>query len=264
MEKLIGVLQTLLPVLLTLGIGLLCRKTQKFDRSAINAMKNAAVDICLPAVLLNAFATASYSLKSVIIPLLMFGICVLALVLGRLLQRFAKLSSRFVPYLTTGFEAGMLGYALFRMLCGEAATPSFALIDLGQVLFVFTLYKLLLQKECSGHADTKKLLREMMTSPVMLSIIVGVLLGATGLYAALIPSGIAGVIDSCTSLLSNATSVLILLAIGYDLVFTDIRWGETLRVISLRLVIMIPLMLLMILLNRLLFGWDRLRRLPSG
>ena len=38
----------------------------------------------------------------------------------------------------------MLGYTLYSMLYGAEHTASFALVDLGQVLFVFTLYKILL------------------------------------------------------------------------------------------------------------------------
>ena len=49
----------------------------------------------------------------------------------------------------------MLGYALFNMLYGSARTAEFARIDLGQALFVFTLYKVLLGlKSCSPSATT--------------------------------------------------------------------------------------------------------------
>ena len=40
----------------------------------------------------------------------------------------------------------------------------------------------------------------------------GVLLGATGLYQALVPSGISGILDACTDFVSAPTAALILLA----------------------------------------------------
>ena len=235
------VLKTILPVMVMLGIGILCRSRRIITREGINALKNVVVNICLPAVLLNAFATTRYTLMDVVIPLLMFLVCVAAWALGRAVGKLLKMPSRFVPFLTTGFEAGMLGYALFNMLYGAGRTAEFARIDLGQVLFVFTLYKVLLGLDGSKKTDTKTLLRDMAFSPIILAIAAGVLLGATGLYEALKPSGVSAVFDACVSFISAPTSAIILLAIGYDLVLSDIPWRETLKVVALRLVIMLAL-----------------------
>ena len=143
----IEVLQTILPVVVMLGLGMLCRRRQLISREGINALKSVVVNITLPAVLLNAFATTRYTFMDVVIPLMMFMICLAAWALGKLAARLLGMTSRFVPFLTTGFEAGMLGYALFNMLYGAGRTAEFARIDLGQVLFVFTLYKILLGME---------------------------------------------------------------------------------------------------------------------
>ena len=178
MERTMEVLRTVLPVVVMLLIGMLCRRRKLISREGINALKSVVVNITLPAVLLNAFATTRYTFMDVAIPLLMFLVCLAAWALGRWLGRLMKLPSRFVPFLTTGFEAGMLGYALFNMLYGAGRTAEFARIDLGQVLFVFTVYKLLLGLDGSAKARPGQLLREMAFSPIILSIAIGVLLGA--------------------------------------------------------------------------------------
>ena len=253
MNRTMEVLQTVLPVLLMLGIGMLCRARKLISREGVNALKSVVVNIALPAVLLNAFATTRYTLMDVVIPLMMFGICLAAWALGKAAGKALKLPSRFVPFLTTGFEAGMLGYALFNMLYGSARTAEFARIDLGQVLFVFTLYKLLLGFEGKEKADLGGLLKEMALSPIILAIAAGVLLGATGLYRALEPSGLAGVFDACTGFISAPTSAIILLTIGYDLVLSDIPWRETGKVVALRYGIMLVLGAAFIALMRLLW-----------
>ena len=130
--------------MLMLGVGMLCRGRNMISREGINALKSVVVNITLPAVLLGAFATTRYTFMDVVIPLMMFLVCLAAWLMGKAAGKLLGLSSRFVPFLTTGFEAGMLGYALFEMLYGSARTAEFARIDLGQVLFVFTLYKILL------------------------------------------------------------------------------------------------------------------------
>ena len=55
------VLQTVLPVLLMIGIGMLCRRKNLISREGVNALKSTVVNITLPAVLLKAFATTRYT-----------------------------------------------------------------------------------------------------------------------------------------------------------------------------------------------------------
>ena len=176
MNRSIEVLQTVLPVLIMLIIGMICRSRKLISREGISALKSVVVNITLPAVLLKAFAGTSYSFMDVIIPLMMFLVCLAAWALGRAAQKIFRMPSRFVPFLTTGFEAGMLGYALFEMLYGSSRTAEFARIDLGQVLFVFTVYKILLGMEGREKTDFGQLIREMVFSPIILAIAAGVIL----------------------------------------------------------------------------------------
>ncbi len=241
-------------------IGILCRKKRMIDRAGVDALKTVAVQIGLPAVLLHTFAAAEYSLATLIVPLIMFLVCVLAFWLGKALGKRLHMENRFLPFLTTGFEAGMLGYALFTLLYGSGRLADFARIDLGQVLFVFTLYKALLSMEGEEKPDVGRLFREMALSPIILAILAGVLLGVTGAYGALIPSGAAAVLDACTDFVSAPVSALILLSIGYDLVLRDVPWREALKAAGLRLLIMAVLCGGTILLFRLLWPqaeWDR-------
>jgi len=253
MNRLIEVLQTVLPVMVMLAIGMLCRSRKLISREGVNALKSVVVNIALPAVLLNAFATTRYTFMDVVVPLLMFLVCLAAWALGKAAGKALKLPSRFVPFLTTGFEAGMLGYALFTMLYGSEHTAEFARIDLGQVLFVFTLYKILLGLDGKQKADAGQLVREMVFSPIIIAIAAGVLLGATGLYRALVPTGVSAVIDACTEFIAAPTSAIILLAIGYDLVLGDIPWSSTGKVVALRFVIMMALRFAFAALLRLLW-----------
>ena len=263
MTRFVEVLRIVLPVMLMLGIGMGCRRFRLIDRAGVGALKTVAVQIGLPAVLLHTFAAAEYSLATLVVPLIMFALCVLAWGLGRLAGPALDLRSRFVPFLTTGFEAGMLGYALYTLLYGTEHLADFARIDLGQVLFVFTLYKVLLGLEggeAGGRPGAKQLLKEMALSPIILAILAGVLLGVTGLYRAMVPSGAAAVLDACTDFISAPVSALILISIGYDLVLRDIPWKEALKAAGLRLAIMAVLGAGVLALFRLLWPdaqWDR-------
>ncbi len=230
----IEILNTIVPVVLMLAIGMTARRINLLSREGINALKSVVVNITLPAVMLNAFATMTYSINNIIITVVMFAACFAALLMGKL---FAK-ESKFIPFLTTGFEAGMLGYSLFMLLYGSENISSFAYIDLGQVLFVFTLYKILLGMDSDKKTEPKQLVSEMLHSPTIIAIICGVILGATGIYRALEPSGVSSLIDACTDFVSAPTGAVILITIGYDLVFSDIPWKAVCKVVGARILIM--------------------------
>lgn len=247
---LIHVLYTALPVFAALLIGVLCRKKNILSREGVNALKKLAVDITLPAVLFSAFATAEHSAKNMLIPLIMFVLCIVALILGILLSKLIKCESSLMPYLMTGFEAGMLGYGLFALLYPGQSTSSFAIIDLGQVLFVFTVYKGLLMGKGSG----RELLKQAFSSPVLWAIIAGMLFGITGLYSALEPSGISAVIDKLAEFIAAPTSCLILISIGYDLQLKGTPWKKVLTYTGERIAVMAVILALALLINRHLLG----------
>ncbi len=248
MATVIRVLGTALPVLAALLLGIFCREKRFLTQDGIETLKKVVVNLTLPFVLVDAFATAQYSTQTLIQPILVFLLCCAGLVLGRLLSKLLRLPGRLPPYLCGGFEAGMLGYALFVLLYPNDGTAQFAILDLGQTLFVFTLYKGLL----SGKGSGKDMVKDILVSPIIWAICAGVILGATGLYQAM--GRWTEVLHALTSFLSAPTGMLILLAIGYDLVLKQIKWKETARYIILRLVAMAILLAVLIGINRTLLG----------
>ena len=241
-----AVLQTALPVFFVLALGMLCRSKRFISRDGIDALKWVVVNITLPFVLLGAFATAEYTLRSLILPVVMFLLCCVSLLLGKLIVRLFRLGGRICVFLAAGFEAGMLGYALFVLLFPDKSVSEFALLDIGQTLFVFTLYKILL----SGKTDGKAIVRDMCHTPILWAVLAGVLIGATGLYNAMGSWGVSGIFDAVTDFISAPTGAIILLTVGYDLVPSQIPWKKTFGLILMRLAVMAVILGIMVLLNR--------------
>ena len=75
MENLFRILQTALPVLAALALGVLCRKLKFLTRDGVDTLKKVVVNLTLPAVVFAAFATAEYSLQTIAIPVLVFLLC---------------------------------------------------------------------------------------------------------------------------------------------------------------------------------------------
>ena len=75
MSPAMDTLRTVLPVLLMLFLGAFCRSKAIISREVTQALKPAAVQIALPAVLLHTFAVTQYTFRDVMIPLIMFAVC---------------------------------------------------------------------------------------------------------------------------------------------------------------------------------------------
>ena len=250
MEQVISILETALPVFLALGLGMLCRKTGFLNREAIDALKKVVINLTLPAVLIGAFATAEYSASTIVLPVLVYLLCCLALGLGFGLTKLFRVKGRLAPFVASGFEAGMLGYALFALLFPEVSVSKFAILDLGQTLFVFTLFKILL----SGKTDMKAIGKDMVRTPILWAVLAGVLIGATGLFGVMEKAGVSGVLTSATDFVSAPTGMIILLTVGYDLVPREIPWKRTAGLILLRLAAMVVVLGITVLLNRTLLN----------
>lgn len=250
MQALSTILEKALPVFIMLALGVLCRKRSLISAEGIGAMKNFVVNITLPAVMFSAFATAEYTADSIKTPVVIFIACILMLLLGFALCRVLRLPGKLSPYLSSGFEAGMLGYALFALLFPNESASHFAIIDLGQVLFVFTIYKALL----AGRGGISGVLHEALRAPTVWAIVTGIIFGASGLYDALKPSGISGILDAAASFVAAPTSAVILLTIGSDLASGRIRWRVTMKLVLLRLVIAGAALCVLLLCDKYILG----------
>lgn len=250
MKTAISVLETALPVFLMLIMGMLCRKNQFISRSGVDALKKVVINLTLPFALFSAFATAEYTLSAVIAPAVMYVVSALMLGLGFLITRLIKSKSRLSPFVAAGFEAGMLGLPLFALLFPKESLSQFAILMLGNDLFVFTLYKTLLV----GKADGKSIVKDLLTSPTLIGVLLGLLVGATGLYGKLHTWGVGGILDSVTGFVSAPTAAMILLCMGYDFAPKEIPWKKTAGLMAMRLGIAGAVLAAMLLLNRGLLG----------
>ena len=240
-----SVLKTALPVFLALAMGMLCRKKKFLTRDGVDTLKKVVINLTLPFALFASFATAEYTLNSLMVPVIIFVICTAMLGLGFLVIRLSRMKSRLAPFLASGFEAGMLGIPLFGLLFPGQASE-FAILILGQEIFVFTLYKMLM----TGKTSPKAIIKDFITSPTLIAVVLGLIVGATGLFDLLGKWGVAQIVTSVTDFLSAPTAMVILLAVGYDLVLKEIPWRKTLGMMGMRLGIAGAMLAVLILLNR--------------
>ena len=233
----LSIMKMALPVLVMFLLGWLCARKKVFDRQGLAGIKNLVGNVLLAVVLFNAFFTAEYSGRIALTFGVVYVSCALGLAAGFLLRRFAKPYSRFFPFLVTNFEGGMMGYALFGLLY-PGRTHVFAMVDIGQTLAAYTLFLVTLQAVSTGRADPKSLVKSAFGNPVLVGILLGIVLGITGVgkWIQSIPAG--QVITETISFVSAPVSGLILIIVGYELSFRKNLLRPVLITVALRLLIM--------------------------
>lgn len=236
MDILLGVLPTVLPVAASLLIGVVLRRSGLMSREGVNAIKTIVSNVTLPALLLGIFARVDYSPYSLIQTAMVYLMCMASVYLGRLLQKPLGLRSPFAPMTCAGYEGGMLGYALLALLYGAGNSAEFAVLDLGGGLFINTIFRIQLNQISSRKSSGREIVREVFTSPAVLGILGGVLLGATGIYARLPQWGLEEIFTDVTDFIGAPTSAIILFSVGYDLSFAELKKPACLKTLLLRLI----------------------------
>lgn len=239
MTHVFDVLIRALPLFLMISLGAVIRKTGVLSEKSIPEIKNMIVNITLPSMLLITFAKTDFKLIYAGFAAIIFAFCCLMLGVGMIIGKKMGGGNRFYPALFTGFEAGMMGYALFATFFAEENRFAFAIVDIGQVLFVFFILTMFLRKISDTRASAGSLVKKVLISPIILAIVIGIVLGAFGFYRDLSVFPVTGRIEETLNLLGALTQPLICIVIGFELRFRFSNIQRPLTAIFLRLPIML-------------------------
>ena len=239
----LSILEMVCPVVIMFLLGWLCNKKQIFSPQGLAGIKSLVGSVLLPVVLFNAFFTAEYSGRIALTFGVVYISCAVGLAVGFLLRRFVMPYGKFLPFLVTNFEGGMMGYALYGLLY-PGKTSVFAMADIGQTLAAFTFFLTILQAVSQGKSDVKALLRDAVRNPVLIAIVLGVVLGATGVGKMVLSSAAGNLVSGTISFIAAPVSGLILVIVGYELCFKKELLRPVLTTVGLRIGVMAALLTL--------------------
>lgn len=239
MNNWLTVISKVLPVIWLLCLGNILSRTNFLTQKTINDLKKIVVNLSLPALLFMAFAETRLEQKYLYLVLVIFLTCVVMLFLGMFFKKIGKIENNYYPALFSGFETGMMGYSLFLTVYGAANMYQLALVDLGQVIFVFFVLVSYLGKLNGKTVSTKELALSFLKSPVIIAILSGIIVGATGITDIIKSFPLSNSFLETLQLLSTLTTSLICLAIGYELRIDLKKIGFPLRTALLRIGILL-------------------------
>ncbi len=249
------VIQMVLPVLVMVGIGYFCNRRQIFDVNGLRGLKALLGDIMLPVMLFNAFFTANYSFRVVVIFLVVYLGFGAAIAAGFLLRPLAKPYDKYLPFLLSSAEGGMLGYALYGLIVGSQS--GFAAVDLGQTVFAYTVWLGCLTSADGGRVEAKALLKNMFSNKCFLGMAAGIVLGAAGVGGWVMSSACGGIVGEMISMLTAPIGAIVLLMVGYELNLRRELFLPVLKTVIFRLMVMAALLLMANLVIFHFFSFDK-------
>ena len=252
-------LSKVIPIILLILLGIFFNRKQFIQPATVQEIKKLVILVTLPALLFLAFSRVDIQPRYLIIVALVFLACGIALLLGHLLQQATPIRTPYFPFLMTGFEAGMMGYAIFSTVYGSENVFKFGIIDLGQVVFVFFVLVTALERLSSGPKPFKSTLINFFRTPVILAILAGIIINQSGLIGKISSNPLANSILDTLALIGGLTTPLVAIVIGYEMHLLPGAFWKPALAVGIRLLLWVPVGLL-------LNYWiiDRLLNLDTG
>lgn len=238
--------------------GLVLARRGLLPAHAVDGLKLLITRLTLPVLLFGAFVRLEPDGRNAALAAVVFGLCAVMGAVGAgltrvgALARVATLPRPETRLLFQGFEAGMLGYALFVALHSSEHLPAFAALDMGQVVYVFTVLMVqmsTLSRATGGEGDARPAFpwRDLAVNPVLWAITGGlaVALAAPGLATSL--SAPDGVVAPFVDMVGGLTTPLVCLVIGASLAEGVPRDRAIVTIVALRTAVGLGLGLLVAL-----------------
>lgn len=232
--------------------GLLLARRGLLPPRAVDGLKLLITRLTLPVLLFGAFVRLEPDGRNAALAAVVFGLCAVMGALGAGLSRLGRLPlvgalpRPETRLLFQGFEAGMLGYALFVALHSSEHLPAFAALDMGQVVYVFTALMVqmsVLGRTADGAAGgvgdgvggrTRFPWRDLATSAVLWAIGVGLVIAVTAPGLAEWVTASDGVVAPFLATVGGLTTPLVCLVIGASLADGVPRDRAIVTIVALR------------------------------
>ena len=234
----LDILKLILPITAMLLVGIGARKWNRFGPEGAKAFRTVVGNVMLPAVLFDAFLFTDYSTDILVTGFTVFFWMVLALAIGYGMRRLMPDHARFLPFLITADEVGMLGYSLIGLLSGSVGVAAMAKCDIGHTFFVFAIAVPMLQAMSGEKASVKSVANSLIHSRPLLAMGAGIILGLLGVGKWIDAGQMSGIYHAVIDMISGPTTALILISLGYELSFRKELLKPVMKACLLRLAVM--------------------------
>lgn len=214
MEKVITVLQIVIPIFAAILLGVLARRKKIMSPEEIKGLQQYAMKFGLPCVLFNSCLTSDLGAEAVTSMALVLPMVLLSSVWA-FRARKKKFTYHNLPMLFSAQESGMLGIPLFMALFGTTQAYRMGVLDMAQSLVAIPVIAILMA-DAGENPSVGSIVKKVFKSPLLLMSILGLVLNLTGGINVLENAGIDKIITETTGFLAQPVSAVILFSVGYN------------------------------------------------
>lgn len=235
------IISKIIPILLLISLGKYIRHKEILHQSSIDEIKRVVIDIALSAVLFITFISMELKAEYFLIFLLIFIMMSFFYLVGVGLNKIRSISHPVLPFSVSGFSFGLMGIPLFSTVFGIENVGKLSILGVGNEFFIWLMLYPLMQVKFRKQKFSLKTAIEIIKSPIMLSIFLGIFFNIAGLGIWIQNNPIANGFYTTLEYLSNIATPLILIIIGFGLKFNKKYMRESMRFIVIRTIIILTI-----------------------
>ncbi|AEB74980.1 AEC family transporter [Clostridium botulinum] len=230
-----------IPIILLIALGYFIKCKQILDESMLEGMKKIVLNISLPAILFITFINMDIKKEHFLIMFLTLALLCVFYFVGEVVNKIKFLSHPLNPFISTGFCFGLLGIPLFGTVFGTENLGKISIFGVGHEIFIWFVYYNLVKIKLTHEKLSFKVVLDFFTSPLLLSIILGVLFNLLGFGECFKVNPLLKGIFTTIQYISNLGTPLILIIIGYDLKFNKKYMKQSIIFVITRMIIILAI-----------------------
>lgn len=213
-DQFFSVARVVTPIFVAIFLGVLAKRRQLMSQENVQGLQQFALKFGMPCVVFTSCLTADMGVESLSSMALVLMAVLLSTFLSFVLRK-KRYPYRNLPMLFCAQETGMMGIPLFIILFGAGQAYRMGVLDLIQAVTAYPVIALL-STDAGENPTISRIVRNILTSPLMIMSMLGLFLNLTGIGAWLNRVGVGGVITASTSFLSQPISALMIFSVGYN------------------------------------------------
>lgn len=214
MEKIMTVLEIIVPIFVAIFLGMLAKRRNMISQEENKGLQQFVTNFGLPCVLFNSCLTANLGAESITSMVLLLPLLLLSSIWSFRARKKTYAYSN-LPLAFSAQESGMLGIPLFMTLYGAEQAYRMGVLDLTQSFIAIPVIAIL-ASNVGENPSVGSIIKKVFQSPLLLMSLLGLALNLTGMADLLNAVGIGSVITETTGFIAQPVSAVILFSVGYN------------------------------------------------
>lgn len=226
----------IIPILLLISLGSFFRYKKIIQQNTVNEIKKIVIDVAFSAVLFITFLNMELKREYFLVSLAVFLLLFIFYIFGLGFNKIKKLNHPLLPFITSGFAFGFLGIPLFSTIFGIENLGKLSILGIGHEFFIWIVFYTLLRIKLGDKKFSIGVVKQIITSPAIISIILGIIFNLAGFGTSIHNNSITKGIYITIEYLSNISTPLILIIIGYGLRFNKKYMVQSIKFLIIRFI----------------------------